>query len=184
MRLLVWAVVWSPYWRTVEIRLDKSLNNRSWLHYSIHLEKEIGMKVYWGPFHLHFSWNPGIMLTPGEEGKQSYSPTEGKGLGQEERGCPPQLGSEKKLFMHQLSLTHSHSVGTGYLDWRNGTSCLASTSVRSYFTIRAVRSDILWKIKLFFFCSESYQPEELVRTPTLIVLNSNEICCAQEKGKL
>lgn len=43
----------------------------------------------------------------------------------------------------------------------------------------------LQKRKLSFsFRWESYQPEKLVRTPTLIVLNSNEICHAREKGMI
>lgn len=49
--------------------------------------------------------------------------------------------------------------------------------------LRAVRTVIPHIKENYLFLSVE-KAREMVRTPTLIVLNSNEICHAQEKGKL
>lgn len=92
--------------------------------------------------------------------------------------------AENKLFPWLLSLWPPRPLGCGVLvvvELPVQPSLLSMPISH----LPAGLSAILWNRKLSFaFISESYQPGKLFRTPTLIVLNSNEICHPQEKGMI
>lgn len=98
--------------------------------------------------------------------------------------------AESKLFCGCWAWGHGGHLGVESLWWMSGAACPAFTSPCMHFksNCRAQSGEVcatLWDRKLSFsFFWESYQPEKLIRTPTLIVLTSNEICHAWEKGMI
>ena len=104
--------------------------------------------------------------------------------------APTAVKNKPNFFLRLLSLGPLWPLACGVLV-RKEWSCLSSLHISQcpfYHLpagLRGVRSVLTYKkencLFLFLFW-ESYQPGKLVRTLTLIVLNSNEICHAWEKG--